>query len=196
MTVTGIAALMSSNTTRSHTLASGIVLTFNKYDLDTHADRENAILEMRGMIEPKVLELEGVLKKVKDKDIRERLLRALETSVGELIRRPGYAYYDEDIEFSNAPIGKAWQLYLATRKHSPMMTKVEDAVILLESTMPDVDRDAIQELLNWSAELEYLKNSDSPSQKVDPSLASTSEDGAASSVSLPSSDLTSSKSDE
>jgi hypothetical protein len=160
--VVGMAGFLSSQTTRELKLSCGLTLVFRKQTLSDYTANEDQVVRNRGSIQIMVNDLVDKLSEVKDKAVREKLLEGIVAAVKELALRPGFAFFDEMVDWSMSPRGKAYTLWFCTRKDTPEMKDAGDAYLLLESTLTEKDRNEIENLLNWASELDLIKNSDSP----------------------------------
>lgn len=174
----GFSQLLSSDVTRTVVLSNGYSLIFDKTRIKDIAQKEDEIVRKRGSIFAKAKEIQDSLAMLESREIKDSLLRALESSVKELATRPSFSYADERIDFNMSSYGEAYSVFLATRRNTPEMKTVDDAIILLESLLTQEDREQIDLAMRWSSEVDALKNSDSPSEPEDSQKASSpSSDG-------------------
>lgn len=161
MSITGLAGLLSSQTTREVKLACGLSLVFVKQRLKHIVAREEEIMRLRGSIGERAEEIARTFSKITDQNVRKTLLDALLSATREIIMAPKYALFGEDSDFTLSPYGKAYQIFVLTRENTDWVSSVDDIRQVQEAFLTEDELTEIDAAIDWACEVELLKNSNS-----------------------------------
>lgn len=155
----GLANLLKGE--RSVKLACGITLHARKLTLQDLCDIEEVIISKRLDLRSALNTISESIDAIKKDDVKNSLLMGLSNGVEDILRTVGVVTLTEALQFEQSRVGFAWYLYLACRDKTPEFESWEDAYGLICLTSVD-DEIEMRGLLEWSRQLEAVKNCDAP----------------------------------